>query len=261
MFTETKLFFESQVLEDRSVVDLLRANYTYLNAELAKYYDVPGVYGGHFRRVTMSNPVRQGLLGHGSVLTVTSYADRTSVVLRGKWALATLLDAPPPPPPPNVPALPQNRPGAPPKSLRERMEQHRSNPVCATCHASMDPLGFALENFDATGRWRTTDDGARIDAVSQTPQGAKIEGPAGFRDYLLSRQDELIRTVTSKLLEYFLGRSLQAFDRPAVRTIVKNAQAADARWSAIILGIVESMPFQMTTVAGDAAVNVSASNR
>jgi hypothetical protein len=248
MAAETELFFESQVREDHGLLDLLRADYTFLNARLAQHYGVAGVYGSHFRKVTVTDPARRGLLGHASVLTVTSYADRTSVVLRGKWVLENLLGAPPPPPPANVPPLPENARGAPPKSLRERMEQHRASPVCATCHASMDPLGFALENFDATGRWRETDAGAPIDAVSTTASGMKVAGPAGFREYLLGRHDEFVSTLTKKLLEYAIGRSLEYYDEPVVRRLVRDASRTDYRWSSLILGIVESVPFQMRSV-------------
>jgi hypothetical protein len=247
MVKETELFFESQVQTDKSVLDLLRADYTFLNEQLARHYGVPNVYGSHFRRVSMTDPVRQGLLGHASILTVTSYADRTSVVLRGKWVLDTLLGAPPPPPPPDVPALELNKPGATPRSLRERMEQHRKNAVCANCHAPMDPFGFALENFSATGRWRDTDSGATIDAVSKTPEGATIDAAAGFRTYLLGRSDEFVHTLAAKLLEYFLGRSLEYYDGPAVRQLVRDAGAENHRWSSLILRIVESGPFQMRT--------------
>ena len=250
MAKETELFFESQVQQDRNVLELLRADYTFLNEQLARHYGVPNVYGSHFRRVPVTDPVRQGLLGHASILTATSYADRTSVVLRGKWVLDTLLGASPPPPPPDVPALEQNKPGATPKALRERMEQHRKNPVCANCHAPMDPLGFALENFSATGRWRDTDGGAAIDAVSKTPDGATIDGPAGFRTHLLGRSDEYVRTLAARLLEYFIGRSLEYYDGPAIRQLVRDAASDDYRWSSLILGIVESAPFQMRTTAG-----------
>jgi hypothetical protein len=263
MATETELFFESQVRKDHSVLDLLRADYTFLNARLAEHYGMPAVYGSHFRRVTVTDPARRGLLGQASVLTVTSYAHRTSVVLRGKWVLETLLGAPPPPPPPNVPPLAENERGAPPKSLRERMEQHRKNPVCATCHASMDPLGFALENFDATGRWRDTDAGAPIDSVSTTPSGVKVAGPAGFREYLLGRSDEFVRTLTKKLLEYAVGRSLEYYDEPAVRRLVREASRRDYCWSSLVLGIVESVPFQMrrVTAAEDAPVTTIVAGR
>jgi hypothetical protein len=244
MVKETELFFESQVRNDSSVLDLLRADHTFLNEQLARHYGVPNVYGSHFRRVAMTDPVRQGLLGHASILTVTSYADRTSVVLRGKWVLDTLLGAPPPPPPPDVPALEQNKAGAPPKSLRARMEQHRKSAVCANCHAPMDPFGFALENFSATGRWRDTDAGVPIDATSTTPDGATIDARA-FRTYLLNRGDEFVRTVAAKLLEYFVGRSLEAYDGPAVRQLVRDAASENYRWSSLVLRIVESGPFLM----------------
>lgn len=250
MAKETQLFFENQVREDRSILDLLRADYTFMNDRLARHYGVPNVYGSHFRRVTVNDERRLGLLGHGSLLTVTSYADRTSVVLRGKWVLENLLGAPPPPPPDNVPALGENKPGAAPKSLRERMEQHRRNPVCAACHASMDPLGFALENFDGTGRWREKDGAVSINAASTATDGATIDGPAGFRQYLLSRRAEFLRTVTEKLLTYAIGRELEYYDAPAVRQLVRNAAPEDYRWSSLILGIVTGAPFQMRRVGG-----------
>jgi hypothetical protein len=245
MLRETELFFESQVRDDRSVLDLLRADYTFVNERLARHYGIPNVYGSHMRRVAVADPVRQGLLGHASVLTATSYADRTSVVLRGKWVLETLLGAPPPPPPANVPPLQDNKPGAPPASLRQRMEQHRSNPVCSACHAPMDPLGFSLENFDAIGHWRETDSGARIDAVSTALDGATIDGPAGFRQYLLGRGDEFVQTVVRKLLEYAVGRSLEYTDGPVVRRLTRSAAEHDFRWSSLILEVVQSAPFQM----------------
>lgn len=244
MAKETELFFESQVREDRSVLDLLRADYTFLNDRLAAHYGVPKVYGSHFRRVPIADTARQGLLGHASILTVTSYADRTSVVLRGKWVLETLLGAPPPPPPPNVPPLKQNDGKSKPTSLRERMEQHRSNPVCASCHARMDPLGFALENFDPTGRWRQDDSGAAINA-SITLDGKTVDGPQHFRDALLGRGDQVVRTVTEKLLTYALGRGVDYYDAPTVRQLVRDLSKQEHRWSALVLGIVNSLPFQM----------------
>ena len=248
MRTETELFFESQVRDDRSLLDLLQADYTFLNARLADHYGVPDVHGSHFRRMTITDPARRGLLGHGSVLTATSYANRTSVVLRGKWVLETLLGAPPPAPPPNVPALPESDGQAVPTSLREKMEQHRANPVCASCHASLDPLGFALENFDAIGRWRETDGGAPIDA-SMTWKGASVESPASFRDALLGQsEEELVRTVTEKLLTFALGRGLTYFDAPTVRTIARDAARDDYRWSSLVLGVVQSAPFQQQIV-------------
>ena len=249
MERETELFFEHQVRDNQPLLDLLRADTTFLNARLAKHYGVPGVYGTHFRRVPVTDLARQGLLGHASILTVTSYAHRTSVVLRGKWVLETLLGAPPPPPPPNVPPLEENRPGAMPTSLRERMERHRENPVCASCHAPMDPLGFALENFDPIGMWRDTDSGAPIDAATTLTDGAEVDGPAGFRECLLSRSDEFLRTVTEKLLAYALGRELQYYDAPTVRQIVRDAGGDEPRWTSVVLGIVKSVPFQMRRVA------------
>ena len=248
LLTETELFFESQVREDRSILDLLRADYTFLNARLAEPYGVPDVYGSHFRRFPVADPARGGLLGHGSVLTATSYADRTSVVLRGKWVLETLLGSPPPPPPANVPALPENDGRSKPASLRERMEQHRASPVCATCHATMDPLGFALENFDAIGRWREDDEGAPIDSTI-TWRGTEVDSPKAFREALLRQgEDELVRTIAEKLLTYALGRGVNYLDAPTVRRIVRDAARDEYRWSSVILGIVRSAPFQQRIV-------------
>jgi hypothetical protein len=197
--------------------------------------------------VTVTDPARHGLLGHGSVLTTTSYADRTSVVLRGKWVLETLLGAPPPPPPANVPPLKENDGKSKPASLRERMEQHRRNPVCASCHATMDPLGFALENFNAIGKWREDDDGALINSTI-TLRGANVDSPKAFREALLRQSDEFIRTITEKLLTYALGRGLDYRDAPAVRKLVRDAAREDLRWSSLILGIVTSAPFQQRIV-------------
>ena len=248
LMKETELFFESQVREDRSVLDLLRADYTFLNARLAEHYGMQGVHGSHFRRVPVADPARGGLLGHGSVLTTTSYADRTSVVLRGKWVLETLLGSPPPPPPANVPPLPENDGRSEPASLRERMEQHRSNPVCATCHVNMDPLGFALENFDAIGRWRESDEGAPIDSAI-TWRDTAIDSPKAFREALLRQgEDELLRTIAEKLLTYALGRGVDYLDAPTVRQIVRDAERDDHRWSSLVLGIVRSAPFQQRIV-------------
>ena len=248
LLKETELFFESQVREDRSVLDLLRADYTFLNARLAEHYGIEGVHGSHFRRMAVADPARGGLLGHGSVLTATSYADRTSVVLRGKWVLETLLGSPPPPPPANVPPLPENDGRSEPASLRERMEQHRANPVCATCHADMDPLGFALENFDAIGRWRESDEGAPIDSAI-TWRDTAIDSPKAFREALLRQgEDELLRTIAEKLLTYALGRGVDYLDAPTVRQIVRDAARDDYRWSSLVLGIVRSAPFQQRIV-------------
>ena len=244
---ETQLLFASIVSEDRNVVDLLQANYTFLNERLAQHYGIPNVYGGHFRRVDLPNDsVRRGLLGHGSILTVTSYATRTSPVRRGKWILENLLGMPPPPPPPNVPPLEEPEPGVAVRSMRERMEQHRANAVCAACHRLMDPAGLSMENFDAIGRWRDRgDDGTLIDAAGSIPGSGSFSGVSGLRDTVLARRDVFVGTMTEKLLTYALGRGLDYHDGPAVRQIVRNAAANDYRFSSLVLGIVESTPFQM----------------
>ncbi len=246
---ETELFVESQLREDRSVRDLLGADYTFLNERLARHYGIPNIYGSHFRRVTYSDDRRAGLLGHGSILTVTSYPHRTSPTVRGKWLLENLLGAPPPPPPADVPGLPEHEGGDTPATMRERLAQHRANPVCASCHAKIDPLGFALENFDAVGRWRATDgaEDTPIDASGALPDGATFDGPASFRDALLREPwgTEFVTTVTEKLLTYALGRGLEYYDAPVARQIVREAAPGNYRWSSLILGIVESTPFQM----------------
>jgi mono/diheme cytochrome c family protein len=236
---ETELFFESMIREDRSLLDLLDADYTFLNERLARHYGISGVHGTEFRRVTVTNDERKGLLGKGSVLTVTSYPNRTSPTLRGKFILENLLGSPPPPPPPNVPSLKEDK-DASQLTMRQRMEQHRANPVCASCHARMDPLGFALENFDGLGRWRSG-----VDAAGVLPDGTKIDGPIGLRKVLLERKDQFVATATERLLTYALGRGVEPFDMPAVRTIARDAAARDYRWSALITGIVTSVPFQM----------------
>ena len=243
---ETQLFLLDQLRGDRGVPDLLTADYTFVNDRLARHYGMPGVYGSHFRRVSLEGSSRRGLLGHASVLTVTSYATRTSPVLRGKWLLENVLGAPPPAPPPNVPALKENtgRNGA-PLSVRERMEQHRKNPVCASCHAQMDPLGFALENFDGVGKWRAAaENGAAIDASATLPNGTVVNGPSGLREALLGTADAFVGTVAEKLLTYALGRGLDHQDAPAIRKIVRASAADGYRWSSIIRGIIESAPFR-----------------
>jgi mono/diheme cytochrome c family protein len=247
LLRETELFFGSMLQEDRSLLDLLRADYTFLNERLAQHYGVPNVYGSHFRRVTLGpESARAGLLGHGSILTLTSYAMRTSPVVRGKWVLENILGAPPPPPPPNVPALKETTDGGKVLTMRERMAQHRTNAVCASCHARMDPLGFALENFDAVGRWRTRDEsGAPIDASGALPEGTTFEGIKGLRQILLARPELFVTTLTEKLLTYAVGRELGHNDAPAVRGIVRGAAASDYHFSSIIAGIVSSTPFQM----------------
>jgi hypothetical protein len=242
---ETQLFVESQVREDRSVVDLLTANYTFLNERLARHYGIAGVYGSHFRRVTYpADSPRSGLLGQGSILTATSYPARTAPTLRGKWVLQNLLGAPPPPAPPNVPALEATAEGK-ILSVRERMELHRSNPVCASCHARMDPIGFSLENFDGIGSWRATDGNHAIEASGVLPDGTKFEGVAGLRKILMSDRDQFTGALTDKLLTYALGRGTEYYDQPTIRQILREASPSDYRWSSVILAIVESTPFQM----------------
>ena len=246
MVRETTLFLESQFREDHSVLDLLTANYTFVNERLARHYDLPGVYGERFRRVTFDTDDRGGLFGHASLLMLTAYPGRTSPVLRGKWVLDNILGMPPSDPPPNVPDLQENRGGAEVLSIRERMEQHRANPACAVCHKVMDPLGLALENFDAIGRWRVTDEaGVVVDASGVLADGTAVTGPASFRAALLEYEDSFMRTVTEKLLTYALGRGIEYYDQPSVRQIVAAAARDDYRWSSIILEIVQSIPFQM----------------
>jgi hypothetical protein len=246
MQRETELFVDSQVREDRSVVDSLAANYTFVNERLARHYGIPNVYGNHFRRVSFSDKTRGGLLGQASILTVTSYPNRTSPTQRGLWVLNNLLGAPPPPPPPNVPSLPEdNTEHGTSASMRERMERHRTNPVCASCHARMDPLGFALENFDGIGTWRAAEGKTPIDASGTLPDGSHFQGPAGLRSILLSRREEFVQTVAEKLLTYALGRGVEYYDAPSVRKITRDAAAKDYRWSSLIGGIVNSAPFQL----------------
>ena len=245
---ETKLFLASTLQEDRSVLDLLRADYTFVNERLARHYDIPGIYGSRFRRVTLSNPdQRGGLLAHGSILATTSYPDRTSPVLRGKWLLDNMFGTPPPPPPAGVnTTLVEPPPGTLPPTIRERLAQHRQNAACASCHAAIDPLGFALENFDAIGGWRTIDEASKpVDASGTTISGATVRGLTGLRALLLAERDQFPRTVTEKLMAYALGRRLEFYDRPSVRQIVRAAAADDYHWSSLILGIVKSPAFLM----------------
>jgi mono/diheme cytochrome c family protein len=241
---ETELLFSSIMKEDRSVTDLLTANYTFLNERLARHYGIPGIYGDRYRRVTLPDGARRGLLGQGSILTLTSVAVRTSPVARGKWILTNILGTPPPPPPPNVPALKDDK-AAKALSMRDRMTAHRANPFCATCHKVMDPIGFTLENFDAVGRWRVKDGEAQIDANDSLFDGTKVNGAVGLRDFLLSRQEVFIETMTEKLLTYALGRAVDYYDMPAVRKIVRDASKNDYRFSSIVTGIIRSTPFQM----------------
>jgi hypothetical protein len=242
---ETELFFGSMLREDRSVADLLDADYTFLNERLARHYGIANIYGSHFRRVTLDHEERKGLLGKGSILTATSYANRTSPVLRGKWILENILGTPPPPPPPNVPELPEPAGDGQPLTMRERMEAHRANPACATCHARMDPLGFALENFDAIGGWRSTEAGSPIDSSGVLPDGTQFEGASGLRKVLLGRREAFVMNVTEKLLTYALGRGVEYYDAPAVRSVMRQAAPSDYRWSSLITGIIKSTPFRM----------------
>ena len=244
---ETELFVGNSLREDLSVLELLTADYTWVNARLARHYGIGGIYGSRFRRVTLPNPdQRGGLLTQGGLLAATSYPDRTSPVLRGKWLLDNVFGSPPPPPPANVPEFPENEGGVAPKSVRERLEQHRSNPVCAACHSTIDPLGFALENFDAIGGWRTADEaGAPIDAVGSWPDGRELNGFPDLRRMLVDPPEHFVATVTEKLMSYALGRRLDYYDRPAIRRVVRGAKADDFRWSSIITGIVESPTFLM----------------
>jgi hypothetical protein len=245
MRQETKLFFGSIMREDRNILDLLNANYTFVNERLARHYGMPNVYGSQFRRVTITDEARRGLLGQASILTVTSYPNRTSPVQRGKWILTNLLGTPPQPPPPNVPALKENAEGTKPLSLRERMEAHRTNAVCAGCHKVMDPIGFALENFDAIGRWRAYDDGAKIDPSGTLFNGAQVSGPVALRQMITSRPNVFAGVVTERMLTYALGRGLEYYDMPVVRKIVRDAAAQNYRFSALVMGVVNSVPFQM----------------
>ncbi len=244
--TETELFIEDLLRGNQSILELLAANYTFVNERLARHYGIPNVYGNRFRKVTFDRNQRAGLLSHGSLMTVTSYPNRTSPVLRGKWVLENLLGAPPPEPPPDVPTLAEENEEGEPLSMREAMVMHRENPACAVCHAPMDPIGFALENYNAVGKWRPTSEaGTAIDASGMLPDGAAFDGPTGLRDLLLARPGDFVGTVTEKLMMYALGRGLEYYDAPTVRKIVREAAGEDYRWSSIILGIVQSTAFQM----------------
>jgi len=245
--TETELFLDAQLKQDASVGDLLTSNETFLNEQLARHYGISGVYGSHFRRVILTDENRFGLLGKASVLAVTSYTTRTSPTIRGKWVLENILSAPPPAPPANVPSLESSNKDGKPLSVRQMLEMHRANPACASCHARMDPLGLSLENFDAIGQWRTTDAGHAIDASGVLLDGTKVDGPRELRQALTAQKIQFVKTVTDKLLTYVLGRGLEYYDAPTVRAIDRSAAADDYRWSAVILGIVKSAPFQMRT--------------
>jgi hypothetical protein len=242
---ETEMFVAANISEDRPLGELINANYTFVNERLARQYGIPGVYGSRFRRITLPNPdQRGGLLAQGALLATTSYPERTSPVLRGKWLLNNILGLPVPPPPPGVDTNIENKAGAAPRSIRERLAEHRKNPSCNSCHVSIDPLGFALENYDVIGGWRTIDEsGQKVDASSVTATGKKIDGLPGLRSLLLDDPQQFPRTVTEKMMAYALGRKLEYYDEPAVRKVVRDAAAADYRWSAIVLGIVKNPNF------------------
>jgi len=247
---ETELLIESTLREDRSVADLLNTDYTFVNQRLAEHYGIKGIYGSEFRRVALDDPKRYGLLGQASVLTVTSYPNRTAPTIRGKWVLEQLLGTPPPPPPPNVPSLKDDA-STKTMTMRERMEEHRANPTCAVCHKMMDPIGFSLENFDGIGRWRdSTGIGTGpIDSSGVLPDGTAFDGPAGLRDVLVSKRDLFVETFTERLLTYALGRGVEQYDSPVIRKITREAAADNQRWSSIILGIAKSAPFQMRRIS------------
>ncbi|HUE84515.1 MAG TPA: DUF1592 domain-containing protein [Vicinamibacterales bacterium] len=246
---ETSLFLESQLRNDRSVVDLITADYSFVNERLAQHYGLANVNGERFRKVRFTDGTRGGLLGQGGILMVTSYPDRTAPVLRGVWVLENLLGMPPPPPPPNIPDLETRTPDGRLLSIREQMEVHRENPACSVCHVRMDPLGFSLENFDAIGRWRMQSDGRSVDASAVFADGTPIDGVQGLRTFVVARRENYVHAFAAKLLTYALGRHVDHRDQPAIRTIVRDAAARDYRWSAIVLGIVNSTPFQMRKTA------------
>ncbi len=228
--------------DDRPATELLTANYTFVNERLARHYGIPGVVGSHFRRVSLPDGSRAGLLGQGSILMVTAYNDRTSVVQRGKWIMDNVLGISPPPPPPDVPTFDKIEVKG---SIRQKMEIHRKAASCAVCHSQIDPLGFALENFDGVGKFRTTDTNAPVDASGVWADGTKFNGPAEFRKVLLSHQDAFLATMTEKLITYALGRGVETYDMPSVRRVIHDAASTDYRWSSLIIGIVKSTPFQM----------------
>jgi hypothetical protein len=259
MKRETELVFDAIIRGDRSVLDLLTADFTFVNERLAKHYGMPNINGSAFRRVPIADPNRQGLLGHGSILMLTSVADRTSPVLRGKWIMEVLLGSPPPPPPPNVPAFDETKAAAGTKllSVRERMEEHRANPACTSCHRVIDPLGLALENFDVTGAWRIRDSGVPVDPTGELYDGTKIDGPVALRQALLKRADTVLLSFTESLMTYALGRRVEFYDMPAVRAIIRDAKRQDYRISAFILGVARSAAFQMSRAEAEETTVVS----
>jgi hypothetical protein len=248
MRRETELLFETLIHEDRSVLELLTADWTFVNERLARHYGIPNVTGAHFRRVQLADENRRGLLGHGSILMMTSVADRTSPVNRGKWVMEVLLGSPPPPPPANVPALEETNGVAEARllSVRERMEEHRKNPACTSCHRVIDPLGLALENFDVTGAWRIKDNGVPIDPSGTLYDGTAMSGPIGLRQALLKRSNVVLTSFTESLMTYALGRRVEHYDMPTVRKIVRESGKSDNKISVFILGVINSPAFQMS---------------
>jgi hypothetical protein len=242
---ETQLFVQSQIAADRGILDLVTADYSFVNERVAQHYGLRGVAGDRFRRYRFTDGVRGGILGQGTVLMSTSYPDRTAPVVRGFWVLETLLGMPPPPPPPDIPDLQTTSADGRPLSMRAQMERHRASPSCSVCHVRMDPLGFSMENFDAIGRWRTMSGGVPVDAASVFPDGTPINGVAGLRAFVVQHQDSYVHTFVSKMLTYALGRHVDYRDQPVIRGIVRGAAASGYRWSAVIQGIVSSQPFLM----------------
>ena len=248
---ETDLFLDSILRENRSVLDLLTADYTFLNEPLAKHYGIPNVTGSHFRRVTLpTGSPRRGLLGQGSILSLTAYSTRTSAVLRGKYVLENLLASPPPPPPPNVPSLSTERSGR-PLSMKEAMQLHRASPACASCHAKMDPIGFALENFDALGRWRADENGRPIEVSTALPDGTKVDGVDGVRQLVLRDKALFVEAMTGKLLMYTLGRNVQYFDQPTIRIVARDSARENYTFGSLVTGVVNSIPFQSRIAPGE----------
>jgi hypothetical protein len=248
MRRETELFFYSIVRENRSILDLFNADYTYVNEALARHYGIPGVTGDEFRRVKYPDDRRAGLLGHASILTLTSHANRTSPVLRGKWVMEVLIGSPPPPPPPNVPDLEKTGDTKDGRLLttRERMEQHRANPACRSCHLFMDPIGLALDNFDVTGRWRIKENGAPLDTRGEFYDGTPVSSPTELRQALLRRPTPMLRTFTQNLMSYAIGRRIEYYDKPTIRRIVREAEADQYRFADFALGVVKSDAFRLT---------------
>ena len=248
---ETELFVDSLIREDRPVTDLLTADHTFVNERLAKHYGIPNILGDQYRRVTIADPNRRGVLGQGSVLLLTSIADRTSPVLRGKWVMEVLLGSPPPPPPPNVPLLEETKAVDAGKTLstRERMEEHRKNPACTSCHKVIDPLGLALENFDVTGVWRIKDNGVTVDPAGDLFDGTKLDGPIALRNALMKHQDVIMLSFTESLMTYALGRRVESYDMPTVRAIARDAKRNSYKFSSFISGVANSAAFRMGRVA------------